>query len=908
MLHKRTSFLLLYFFCAATALSLEVVWTRLLATVLGSSAEAVAGVLAAFMGGFGFGAFVASKRVPALLHPRRAFLLFQLISAGLGWLPYATLALPAETRTCFGICFVFLSSFPFGWMYPLAIRFLENEPSGRGSTSGRLYAVDTLGALVGCLTTGFAFVPAFGIRITLWLATAIRLLMAFCAVFYTDQKSPERIPVLRRDEKIPSTLLVLVFAQGFALLGAENLWSRMLAFVLYRGSTTYAITAMLASVLAFTSLGAFVFSRKEPSRSYPHRIAQASTLCAASLLFSLVVMLLVGPAPSTVPLSLSDLLTTLFCTGPASFASGAVFSLACQWSARQHPSLGPSRLLALNALGAMAGSLLTPLFLVPRIGLGPSLLSLGVLLTLTGAVFAFQNRLPVGLKLLFPSALLFLSLPLCLAGPVWNRHLGSVLYYHEGKDVSVAVVQVKSGSKRLNIDGIAVAGTDLAMQTDQKMLAHLPVLLHPDPKRVLSIGLGSGQTSRTFLLYPKLQVDCMEISPSLLKASKFLTEVNDHLLERAEPRFSLSLGDARFLLAKSDKRWDVIVSDCTDLAFRSDSLLYTREFFQAIRSHLQPGGIGAAWIPLRGEPPYAVMRSVLGAFVSAFNNTSLWVFDAYPIHFGILLGSEKELPFDLFRVREALSNSAIFLDLQAIGLEDPFRLAGSRQFDDASLRSFAAGAPVHSNDHPVVEFIAPFESGDDASAYQMMWDLGPSSAPTSVTRASSEDLRILARKLIERPWLFSGHHAWVSGEEDRARQFYLRALNLDPSDAAPRHLLGVPPKKVGEWEQVLMHQKADLSTLLNLAVLALYESRPANALSLANLALLKSPLDPRASVLAGMAALRLDNLQPAKEFFRRALKEPMTDEMAQRVLLGEWLTELPWVLRKLVLGLTFPGL
>jgi spermidine synthase len=130
-------------------------------------------------------------------------------------------------------------------------------------------------------------------------------------------------------------------------------------------------------------------------------------------------------------------------------------------------------------------------------------------------------------------------------------------------------------------------------------------------------------------------VDCAEISPAVVRAAGYLTEANHGLLEHPSPRYRLHLMDARLFLATTGRGFDIIANDCTDLAYKSDASLYTRDFFELVRRRLAPGGIAAAWIPLRGQPPYRVMKTVFKTFADVFPSVSLWVFDAHPAQAGL---------------------------------------------------------------------------------------------------------------------------------------------------------------------------------------------------------------------------------------------------------------------------------
>ncbi len=912
MILARRVFACLYFLGAASTLALEVVWARLMALAMGSAVEAIACVLAAFMGGLGAGALLAGEWGDRVRRPARTFALVQLVGALAATLPYLVFLLPPQAAFFCGLVFVALSSLPLGGLFPLASRVRESDGTGRGSRAGGLYALDTGGALIGCLLAGLLCIPAVGLTGTLSMAAGTKLLVAGLVVLVCGRTRPDepagpgpRPEVAAEDLRLAPVLL-LAAVQGFALLGAENIFSRVLAFVLYRGSTTYAFVAMLATVLGFTALGAWTAGRglRGPG-DHLGRAWRFAVLSGACLLLSLAVLLVAGPVPESGAVGPAALLVTLLACGPPSFFSGAVFACACRAALHSGAARGAGRVLAANALSAVLGALLVPLALVPSLGLGATLSLLGLLPIAAGL---FVSRRREGRRP-WPAAVASVSAAvlLVLAGPRWVRHLGEVVFYHEGSDVSVAVTAEEEGGKRLFVDGIAVAGTDLIMSTDQKTLAHLPVLLHPDPNSVLTVGFGSGGTSYSLLLHPDLQVDCVEISPVVVSAAPYLTEANHGLLEHPSPRYRLHLQDARRFLATTGKSFDIIANDCTDLAYRSDASLYTQDFFTLARRHLAPGGIAAAWIPLRGQPPYRVMKTVLRTFADVFPAVSLWVFDAHPVHFGILLGGFEPLEVDLARIKRVLGNSKVARDLKSVGLDDPLRLATSRQLDDRTLRAFVAGAGLHTDDCPVVEFWAPLESGDDASAYRFLLSAGPA-PPAVVHNAGVLTRRDLGCRIASRPGLLSGHRAWLDGDEETARRFYLHALRACPQDPGVRTLLGIGREQTARLTEQIRRPLSHPGALSRLGAVRLYEGDYRGALDLFAAGRVANPKDSGALLGIGLAHLGVGRTGAARLVLFRVLAAGAPEPLYERALSALALARLPSPLAGGLWALTFVGL
>jgi len=906
MLWHRRAFAVLYLLSAVTALAMEVIWTRLLVSILGSAIVATACVLAAFMGGLGIGAFIGAAFGDRLRRPVRFFAVIQLISAAGAFLPQVTGLVASELAFSVGLGAVTIAAIPLGLVFPLACRVRASDYSLRGPGAGRLYALDTGGALIGCLGCGLYLIPVFGMWHSLLGLVLLKVLIAMAAILLTDARDRSYAPSTDEPFKRKgwNRLLVLVGIQGFCLLGAEALWSRLLAFVLFKGSTIYAFVAMLATVLGCTSLGAWLAARLVKTEAAAFKLAVwAAALTGCCLLGSYASLLIVGPLPTAAAIGLADLLITLLACGPASFASGLVFSAVVS-AGQSGPAAGTSgRVLGVNTIFAVVGALVVPLVLVPWLGLGFSLAIVGLLPLFAAWLVSIGSgaRLQAGLAVVG----LLGAVGLLLAGPGWVRHIGRPIYYAEGRDVSVAVIEVKGG-RRLYVDGIAVAGSDVIMATDQKTLAHLPVLLHPQPGRVLTVGFGSGGTSGSLLLHEDLEVDCVEISETVVSAGRFFHTVNLGLFnEPMSPRYNLIIQDAKRYLAETEILYDIIVNDCTDLAYRSDASLYTREFFISAKEHLRPGGIAAAWIPLRGQAPFDVLKSVIATFGSVYADMSLWIFDAYPTHFGILIGTSQPLTIDLARIRKVLENRKVQSDLRYIGLDDPTRLAASYYFNDAQLRKFVGGADLHSDDRPLVEFLAPLESGDDASSYRFLEAPGQASAYLPV-ECSAEDLGRIGLKLAMRPWLLAAHRAFFEEDERTARTLYIRALRMSPTDNVPRTLLGALPYKIKTLNDEI--QKGDEQARAKLGAIHLLEGRYYQALEVIQPGLLKNERDPMANLVSGMASLLLGDSRRAQEAFLEVIRATRHGLLHDRAMQGLALSRLPRFLQIIIEALTFYGL
>ncbi|OPZ14724.1 MAG: Spermidine synthase [candidate division BRC1 bacterium ADurb.BinA364] len=289
----------------------------------------------------------------------------------------------------------------------------------------------------------------------------------------------------------------------------------------------------------------------------------------------------------------------------------------------------------------------------------------------------------------------------------------NVIAYKEGPLATVSVAEDSIGYRQLAIDGIGVAGTNRIMLTDQKSLAHLPALLLPAPKSVLTVGFGSGGASYSYTLYPELEtIRCVEISETVLlpEIQREMLASNRGLLDRwlsgEEPRFGVVLADARSYLRFTEERYDSIATDCTDLRYKSNANLYDLEYFQLCRDRLAEDGMVVVWMPLGGLTD-DLFKAALGTFRQVFEEMHVWYFNNDMVHYILLAGFQKPLRIDYAQVAERLARPQIAGDLGEIGLENPDKFLGCYVTGGEPLARLLEGARINSENRPIIEFEAP---------------------------------------------------------------------------------------------------------------------------------------------------------------------------------------------------------
>jgi len=730
--------LLFAFLSGFSALLYQILWAREFAVVLGSTTQAISTVLASFMGGLGIGGIVWGSFIDrSRRHPLRTYALIE-IGIALAAL-FAQVIIRFSTHLYgalyqydlppqlfvglrFMVTFTILCvpTFFMGGTLPCLVRFIiqgTQRDSHQGTTAGWIYGMNTIGAAAGALATGFFLIERVGLPRTLFTAVAINAGIAVLS-WLISLRSPTSTGVsgesevdIQSDRLVRPELGLLIYAfSGFVSLGLEVAWSRTLVFSI--GSTTYAFSAVLVIVLAGLAIGSLVAApflkhAKSPARWLLLAQAAISVLTLTGLWMFDSVSLPMGewlgfaetqPWIHRILIQFAQSAVLLL---PSAILFGAVFPLAADIYLRG-AGVGSrvGRLLGANTFAAIGGSLLTGWVFIPTLGIHRTYAVLASVAVLS-LIYAASKRRTV-IALVWIAGLIAFSGQQVLEPILPTQKL---LFYSEGTNGTISVVEDSSGDRNLMIDHIAVAGTDPIFMTDQKSLAHLPMLLHPNPRKALTVGFGSGGASYSFTRYPQLEsIRAVEIDPAVLRAAPYFRERNGDPF--TDPRFSVIHDDARTYLRYTNDTYDIITTDCTDLRYKSNALLYTKEFFESARERLTPNGMVVAWVPLGGLAA-ADLKTTLRTFASSFPNTSAWYMYNYPTHYLLVVGTRAPQKIDVNQVRERMAIPAVKRDLAEIGIDGPAKLLSSFLKDHAQLLEFSEGAPINTDDRPVLEFSVP---------------------------------------------------------------------------------------------------------------------------------------------------------------------------------------------------------
>ncbi len=731
--------LALFFASGACGLIYQVVWVRALTLTLSVSVYAVSTVLVAFMFGLGLGAAIAGRVADRL---RRPLFAFGLAEIGVGALGFASLGILFDLGPAYAwlhnelggaggafvvgrfllACGVLLGPCTLmGATLPLLSRAVIERNDQVGRAVGGLYAVNTLGAVAGCVAAGFVLIPALGLRTTTASAACLNLGVGLVALALgrhatrTVGARPQVDAAPKPRISSPALFAALAFAvSGFTAMGYEVLWTR--ALEQFTHNSTYAYTAMLATFLVGIGAGSAVAAsfadriRRPVALLGVVQIAIGISVVAALLLYMRLLHWIpavattlggLGSWPRVVALifgvaGLTLLITTLL--------FGATFPLVARAVVESLHTVGRRIALAytLNTAGSILGALGVGFALLPAIGMRGSFVVLIAVNLAVGAVLVLRfaprrTALPYAVLAALAAVATFVVLPADLFEQVYLQRYGKLLMYREQVTDIVMVTEDERGRLIRYGDGRGTAGT-ITFREDRSY-AHVALLPHPNPRRVLNICFGVGNSLSSVAQYPVERIDSVELSPGVVHAAPFFRATNRDVLE--DPRVHLTIQDGRNYLLASRNRFDVIRLDPPELHTSGVVNLYTREFFELARDHLAPGGIFSIWVNI-AYTPEADTKSILRTVTEVFPHVTVW--HGPWLYSWIINGSVEPRPPDLSLLVEKFSDPRIKADLETIPIRDPFEFLNLFVMADAEVREYTAGAPIITDDRTRLDF------------------------------------------------------------------------------------------------------------------------------------------------------------------------------------------------------------
>jgi spermidine synthase len=641
----------------------------------------------------------------------------------------------------------------------------------------------------------------------------------------------------------------------------EVTWTRALTLVI--GSSTYAFSAMLLAFLVGIAGGSALYSalwgarRATPATFATLQGALALAVAAVLLLFEQIpvfFLTVLGAADSPAMLPLVQVLVSVCALLPSTLLIGATFPCAVAVAAHDPRRVGKDvgDIYALNTVGAIVGVGVVGFALIPLLGVHASI-KIGIVVNL--AVAAALLLAPPRAQVAWGGAAAALIVAaLVIFVPPWDQRVmasgpaiyapsfigetgaggigallrkAPVVFYRDGPSATVTV-EKEGKDLSLRSNGKVEASTLPADMPTQLMLAHLPLLIHPDPKEVLVIGLGSGITVGAAAHHAVRQIDVIEIEPAMVEAASLFAGANGDVVHNARVR--ITVADGRNFLRTRPTRYDVIISQPSNPWIGGLASLFSVEFFNLARQRLNPGGVMAQWLQGYNLLPED-MQMVVRTFRSVFPATTVWKTATGDY---LLIGRPEPTPLDLGRLRARYeSSAAVREDLAGIGIRSWAGILGFFMLDEEGAARLAAGGELNTDDRLPLEFRAPrgLFIGTGDSNLKLVRGARAGDLP-NITAGS--------RALVDQPdvryaigRVYANRSLWPE-----ALGQFLRASELRPTDTAA--LLGVSLARIRSDQP--REALAVLSRVL--------EREPGNAEALAQAGVAYRALGEQASAVA----------------------------------------------------------
>lgn len=841
-------FLLLIFFVSGLCgLIYEIVWLRMLGLVFGTTVYATSTVLAAFMAGLALGNFYFGRESDKT--KRNPLRMYAFLEAGIGisaivvpfafaWLSGISAELPYSFPAIFyGIirfCVVFLAllipTTLMGGTLPVLSKFLMQEIKHVGKNAGLLYGINTAGAVFGCFLSGFVFIPLLGLKGSTYLAAITNLGLAACLLLLsaglisTGSKStsapPPKFPEggLDRIGAAPNQvyLIMMMFAlSGFCALAYEVFWTRMLVFLF--NSTVYSFAIMLGTFLFGLTSGSLAMASVVDKRNRPILLFGAletgiGLLVAASLLFfphagdalssygaRLQTGLRCAPWISWLLARFGVALLVIF---PPTFLFGATFPVVNKLCVKSLPQLGMrlGSAYSINTIGAIAGSLCAGFILIPLLGIEKGMFFIALLNGIIGTILIFNGRTAgrilspaIGVSALLAMLLIATNVdfrkPVLFFGTTYTGQEKKdlkVTAYKEDIGATVSVLETITQGRVLNINGFNTAGT--YRYEYMRMLGHLPMLLHTGtPRKALVICFGTGTTAGTLNLYHPDRVDCAEISRAVIDVAPYFRDVNHDVVHA--PDFNLIINDGRSYLLRTRETYDVITLEPMHPYISSAVNLYSYDFYQLCKNHLNEDGVLCQWIALHGMSTED-HRMLVKTFAAVFPYTTVWFVNTE----SIVIGSKNKLTIDFARLRRKLADPEVSRDLSEIGLGNIYSLLNSFVLGEAGVKNYTGGVrTIITDNNPYIEFSAPksqvsMASDDWIRNVEQLSDCIEPVAPVCVN-VTEKEKDTIDRYFQNNESIYRGQMYQARGDLDKALSMYSAAIAFNPDDDAVKYCI-----------------------------------------------------------------------------------------------------------------------
>jgi spermidine synthase len=642
--------------------------------------------------------------------------------------------------------FLAIPTILMGAMFPMLVRLevVGDQAGGAGRGLGRVYGVGTLGGAVGAWISGFYLLGTLGVMTTILIAGALCILaMLLLRKSPAQNSAAETKPSeVGNAGNIKWIVIGAMFISGFTGLGYEIVWTRIMTYF-FRDSI-YDLSIVLTVFLLGLMIGAAagVELLRFIKKPWGFFAAVHITLGLTSLLGLFIV--------HEFPYTLGDLQTfdrladeypnsywtmgVLMRVGAAAAVMlvpagllGMTYPLAMAICSRENGgSVGRNAgfISGANSIGAACGAIATAFFLIGAFQLNGACITLAVINVAAGCLLLLLNfesllryRIVTAASGAVIMGIVFTALPtwdplrMSTSFLVPDQKLEEFLklpFQREDEFGVTVVAQLSTGEKRLVTNRLYSQNTSYMLGLeDHRRLGHIPMFLHPSPKKTLVVGLGVGITLRGVAEHDVESIDCVEISGAVIAASKYFKIENGNVAD--DPRVKMIVDDGRAYVAATAKKYDVIIGDIYFPMSAGSGAMFTTDYYAQCKSRLADGGVMCQWLPAN-QLAEEDLKTIFRSFQQVFPHATVWfglIGEKIPV-VG-MIACDGPLSVDDAAIGKRLADPRFKL-LSEINLNTPHLLLSGLALTQVEMRGYAGGGgrgAVNTDDRPITEFSAP---------------------------------------------------------------------------------------------------------------------------------------------------------------------------------------------------------
>jgi len=710
-----------------------------------------------------------------------------------------------------------------------------------GKSVGLLYAVNTFGAVAGTFLSGYFLIRFLGVSRTIYSAAAANTLIGIAAFGLSralpslgrdaalgtaglgkirgkGKSKPETIesagiePATDEGRGVRRAVLAVMAVSGFCALALEVLWTRVLVFVL--GTSVYAFACMLTTFILGLAIGGAIGGHLiVPRLKRPvFAIGLVEFLLAGTVLWSITVleylwgldlkfMQMAGGALTFAGDTVAHFLDAGAVVLLPTILMGIAFPIAVKICAPSWGAVGRrvGQLYACNTTGCVMGSFAAGFLMVPKLGVRDSIFVIVGLQFAAGVfVLAFlseRRRLVVGLPAGVIAAVAVGAAFLTVPDDVFLRtiktyhHPSNVLYMKDGVTGTVTVHDIPDGDRVVAVDGVNVAGISFMLRTTQMLQGYAPLFVHRNPKKVLQIGFGSGETCGLGVAFDEsaeYEYTICEICPEVFDACRYFKDINRGVYEN--PRLRKVIMDGKNFVKLTDEKFDIIMNDSTYPGTTGSSALYTHDHFMQCRDRLNAGGVLSCWVPLdlRPEDFNIIVRS----FQAAMPYCSLWMVNNCVNKHAVIMGTMEPMKIDFGRIKELAARPSISADLAVINIFSAYDFLDSLVVGEDGLRAMGGEGRLNTDDTPLLEFGASIKRDVEGCWISVLGSIvanhtRPGRYVVGMGASGSEAESVT--KMFEQYYRGTGHAlrgmiGILQGDPQVTREAFTRASQVNPLD------------------------------------------------------------------------------------------------------------------------------